>query len=71
MLYYLFQNQLILIKKKDFYNTEISRLLIEPLDKKVTKKSFEILNNISIEDIYKLATTSKIKNLKKKVDFVI
>ena len=37
-----------------FYNTEISRLLIEPLIQKVTKKSFEILNNISIEDIHKL-----------------
>jgi Rrf2 family protein len=57
---------------KDFYNTQISKFLIEPLITKVTKKSFELLNNISVEDIYKLATTSKNQNLKKKkVDFVI
>ena len=57
---------------KDFYNTQISKFLIEPLISKVTKKSFELLNNISVEDIYKLATTSKNQNLKKKkVDFVI
>ena len=57
---------------KDFYNTQISKFLIEPLIAKVTKKSFELLNNISVEDIYKLATTSKNQNLKKKkVDFVI
>ena len=57
---------------KDFYNTQISKFLIEPLINKVTKKSFELLNNISVEDIYKLATTSKNQNLKKKkVDFVI
>ena len=57
---------------QDFYNTQISKFLIEPLITKVTKKSFELLNNISVEDIYKLATTSKNQNLKKKkVDFVI
>ncbi len=57
---------------KDFYNTQISKFLIEPLITKVTKKSFELLNNVSVEDIYKLATTSKNQNLKKKkVDFVI
>ena len=57
---------------KDFYSTQISKFLIEPLITKVTKKSFELLNNISVEDIYKLATTSKNQNLKKKkVDFVI
>ena len=58
--------------QKKFYNTEISRLLIEPLIQKVTKKSFEILNNISIEDIHKLASNNKNQKLnKKKVDFVI
>jgi len=57
---------------QDFYNTQISKFLIEPLITKVTKKSFELLNNVSVEDIYKLATTSKNQNLKKKkVDFVI
>ena len=57
---------------QDFYNTQISKFLIEPLITKVTKKSFELLNNISVEDIYKLATISKNQNLKKKkVDFVI
>ena len=57
---------------KDLYNTQISKFLIKPLITKVTKKSFELLNNISVEDIYKLATTSKNQNLKKKkVDFVI
>ena len=57
---------------QDFYNTQISKFLIEPLISKVTKKSFELLNNVSVEDIYKLATTSKNQNLKKKkVDFVI
>jgi len=57
---------------KDFYNTQISKFLTEPLITKVTKKSFELLNNISVEDIYKLANTSKNQNLKKKkVDFVI
>ena len=57
---------------QDFYNTQISKFLIEPLITKVTKKSFELLNNVSVEDIYKLATSSKNQNLKKKkVDFVI
>ena len=54
---------------KDFYNTQISKFLIEPLITKVTKKSFELLNNISVEDIYKLATTSKNQNLKKESRF--
>ena len=36
------------------------------------KKSLELLNSISVEDIYKLATNNKNQNLKKKkVDFVI
>ena len=57
---------------RDSYNTQISKVLIEPLINKVTKKSFELLNSISVEDIYKLATNNKNQNLKKKkVDFVI
>ena len=57
---------------RDYYNTQISKVLIEPLINKVTKKSFELLNSISVEDIYKLATNNKNQNLKKKkVDFVI
>ncbi len=57
---------------KDLYNTETAKLLIEPIITKVTKKTFELLNNISIEDVYKLATNNKNKDLKKKkVDFVI
>ena len=56
---------------RDLYNTEISKFLIKPLITKVTRRSFELLSNISVEDIYKLAT-SKNQNLKKKkVDFVI
>ena len=50
---------------RDLYNTEISKVLIEPLINKVTKKSFELLNSISVEDIYKLATNNKNQNLKK------
>ena len=57
---------------RDYYNTQISKVLIEPLINKVTKKSFELLNSVSVEDIYKLATNNKNQNLKKKkVDFVI
>ena len=32
---------------RDYYNTEISKVLIELLITKVTKKSFELLNSIS------------------------
>ena len=58
--------------EKVLYNTQISKLLIEPIISRVTKKSFELLKSISIEDIYKLAINNKNQKLKrKKVDFVI
>ena len=57
---------------KDLYNTEISKFLIEPMITKVTKKTYELLNSISIDDIYKLAINNKNQHWKKKkVDFVI
>ncbi|MEC8265663.1 MAG: Rrf2 family transcriptional regulator [Pseudomonadota bacterium] len=58
--------------EKVLYNTQISKLLIEPIISRVTKKSFELLKSISIEDVYKLAINNKNKSRKrKKVDFVI
>tara|TARA_Y100000991_G_C21775974_1_gene265129 strand:- start:50 stop:499 length:450 start_codon:yes stop_codon:yes gene_type:complete len=57
---------------KDLYNTEISKFLIEPMITKVTKKTYELLNSISIDDVYKLAINNKNQHWKKKkVDFVI
>ena len=56
---------------RDYYNTQISKVLIEPLINKVTKKSFELLNSISVEDIYNKYKQKNKDNPIKKVDFVI
>ena len=59
-------------KTNEIYNSDLSKEIIEPIISKITKKCLLLLEEISIEEIYKLE--KKIKNQdpkKRKVDFVI
>ena len=59
-------------KKNEIYNSDLSKEIIEPIISKITKKCSLLLEEISIEEIYKLEKRTKNQDpSKKKVDFVI
>jgi len=59
-------------KTNEIYNSSLSKEIIEPIISKITKKCFVLLEEISIEEIYKLEKKTKNQNPeKRKVDFVI
>lgn len=59
-------------KKNEIYNSDLSKKIIEPIISKITKKCSLLLEEISIEEIYKLEKRTKNQDpSKKKVDFVI
>ena len=56
----------------DNFNSNLSKKIIIPLINDISLKCIEKLNDISIEDICKIAKSKNIqKNISKKVDFVI
>tara|TARA_B100001057_G_scaffold24752_1_gene22787 strand:+ start:2213 stop:2656 length:444 start_codon:yes stop_codon:yes gene_type:complete len=56
----------------EIYNSDLSKEIIEPIISKITKKCLLLLEEISIEEIYKIEKQKKIQGQsKKKVDFVI
>ena len=59
-------------KKNEIYNSDLSKEIIEPIISKITKKCSLLLEEISIEEIYKLEKKTNSQDpSKKKVDFVI
>ena len=59
-------------KNNEIYNSDLSKEIIEPIISKITNKCSLLLEEISIEEIYKLEKKTKNQDLsKKKVDFVI
>ena len=59
-------------KKNEIYNSDLSKEIIEPIISKITNKCLLLLEEISIEEIYKLEKKTKNQDpSKKKVDFVI
>jgi len=56
----------------EIYNSDLSKEIIKPIISKITKKCLLLLEEISIEEIYKLEKQKKNQGTsKKKVDFVI
>ena len=56
----------------EIYNSDLSKEIIEPIISKITKKCLLLLEEISIEEIYKLEKQKKDQGpSQKKVDFVI
>ena len=56
----------------EIYNSDLSKEIIEPIISKITKKCLLLLEEISIEEIYKIEKQKKNQDQsKKKVDFVI
>ncbi len=59
-------------KKNEIYNSDLSKEIIEPIISKITNKCLLLLEEISIEEIYKLEKKTKNQDpSKKRVDFVI
>ena len=59
-------------KKNEIYNSDLSKEVIKPIISKITRKCLLLLEEISIEEIYKLEKKTKNQDpSKKKVDFVI
>ena len=59
-------------KNNEIYNSDLSKEIIEPIISKITNKCSLLLEEISIEEIYKLEKKTMNQDLsKKKVDFVI
>ena len=55
----------------DNFNSNLSKKIIIPLINDISLKCIEKLNDISIEDICKIAKSKNIQKISKKVDFVI
>ena len=54
------------------FNSSLSRKIVIPLINDISVKCIQTFNNISIEDVCKIAKSKNIqKNISKKVDFVI
>ena len=59
-------------KNNEIYNSDLSKEIIEPIISKITNKCSLLLEEISIEEIYRLEKkTNNQDPSKKKVDFVI
>ncbi len=59
-------------KTNEIYNSDLSKEIIEPIIAKISKKCLLLLEEISIEEIYKSEKPKKNQDpKKKKVDFVI
>ena len=59
-------------KTIDSFNSSLSRKIVIPLINDISVKCMQTFNNISIEDVCKIAKSKNIqKNISKKVDFVI
>ena len=59
-------------KTNEIYNSDLSKEIIEPIIVKISRKCLLLLEEISIEEIYKLEKQTKNQDPKKrKVDFVI
>ena len=59
-------------KVANSFNSSLSRKIVIPLLNDISIKCMQTFNNISIEDVCRIAKSKNIqKNISKKVDFVI